>query len=338
MNFGHLDLRRKLQCVALASLCLSVAGVATATFASSSTLAGPANLTSTPPLISSRAVPTYFSDDANWAKTKAQAGGLSYVIMNPNSGPGATLDPGWVARLAALGTAPKMLGYVATTYAARPLADVEADIEKYRQWYGVTSIFLDETPWGCSQTEYYESLATTIRSNGGVVIMNPGGLPLNCMIDIPDVVVSFENNMSAYLSSTATNPPGYAPQKFWHLVYGAPQSRHRELEELARQRGAGYVYITSDDLPNPWDGIETFPASPITDSSVTPQDATTTTTTTTPPAPTSTSTTTTTAAVVRRTAAPLPEVSASTTSIARTSASDIESSTSNPTSRIAAPS
>ena len=37
-----------------------------------------------------------------------------------------------------------MLGYVATTFGARPAADVEADAARYRDWYGVDGIFLDE--------------------------------------------------------------------------------------------------------------------------------------------------------------------------------------------------
>ena len=259
-RMGPHALRRRLQLLGSASLALSICGITLSALAQSTEL------------VSTRAVPTYFSDSENWAKAKAQAGGLRYVVMNPDSGPGAAIDPGWVSRLVDIGIEPKVLGYVATTYAARPLVDVVADIEKYRQWYGVTSIFLDETPWGCSQVAYYQSLATTVHANGGILVMNPGGLPLNCMVDIPDIVVSFENNMQAYLSSTAPNPTGYQPQKFWHLIYGAPVGRHREIEELARQRGAGFIYVTSDDLPNPWDGIETFPALPITAPTVVPLD------------------------------------------------------------------
>ncbi len=319
--------------MALASLGVSIGGLAIGSLANST------------PLVAYRAVPTYFSDDANWVTVKNQAGGISYVIMNPNSGPGAAVDAGWVARLAQLGSQPKMLGYVPTTYAARPLVDVIADIDKYEQWYGVTSIFLDETPWGCSQTAYYASLATYVRANGGVLIMNPGGLPLNCMIDIPDVIVSFENNMQAYLSSTALNPPGYSPQKFWHLIYGAPTGRHREIEELARLRGAGHVYVTSDDLPNPWDGIETFPAVPITATTIVSGDSTTTTTptttssvtSTTVPEPTTTTTTTTTIETTSRTAVPLSPAGVSTTSIARTSVSGSPGSSTTPPGRVAAP-
>ena len=36
-----------------------------------------------------------------------------------------------------------MLGYVPTGWAGRPLDAVKADIDRYRQWYGVEGVFLD---------------------------------------------------------------------------------------------------------------------------------------------------------------------------------------------------
>jgi Spherulation-specific family 4 len=278
-------LRRRLRQAALVCLGFSAAGIAVSGLAHSSPLTSAGLAAPTPPLVSSRAVPAYFSDDANWTKIKLQAGGITYAVMNPDSGPGVASDPTWVTRLANIGlTNPSIVGYVDTSYAARPLTNVQADISKYMQWYGVKSIFLDQTPFGCLTASYYSAIAATVHANGGIVIMNPGTLPLGCMIDIGDVIVSFENSLPYYLTSTATNPAGYAPQKFWHLIYAVPANRQREIEELARQRGAGYVYVTADDLPNPWSRVETFPATPITaPGTVIPNDATTTTTTTAPP-------------------------------------------------------
>jgi hypothetical protein len=307
--------RRRIRQIALACLAFSAGGLAVSGLAHST------------PLVASRAVPAYFSDDANWTKIKLQTGGITYAVMNPDSGPGVASDPAWVARLATIGlTNPNIVGYVDTSYAARPLVDVQADIARYMQWYGVKSIFLDQTPYGCLTTSYYSAIATTIHANGGIVIMNPGTLPLNCMIDIGDVIVSFENSLPHYLASTATNPVGYAPQKFWHLIYAVPPERQREIEELARQRGAGYVYVTADDLPNPWSRVETFPATPITaPGTVIPNDATTTTVANTLVTTTTTATTTppTTVAVSTTT------VPGSTTTVAVTTT--VVSSTSTPT-------
>jgi hypothetical protein len=291
------SLHRRLQRAALASFALSLGGLGIASIGHSS----PLGVTSGVPLVTSRAVPAYFSDDANWAKIKLQAGGITYAVMNPDSGPGTALDPMWVTRLNTIGlTNPGIVGYVDTSYAARPLLDVQADIGRYMDWYGVKSIFLDQTPWGCSTTSYYEAIAATVHENGGILIMNPGGLPQTCMIDIGDIIVSFENSLPFYLSSTAVTPTNYARNKFWHLIYAVPTNRHREIEELARQRGAGLVYVTADDLPNPWDYVETFAGTPVTAPGIFPNDASTTT------APTTIAPTTVVNSVVPVTAPPLP--------------------------------
>jgi Spherulation-specific family 4 len=290
-------LQRRLRNAALACFALSVGGLAVGGLAHST------------PLVTSRAVPAYFSDDANWAKIKLQAGGITYAVMNPDSGPGAASDPSWVTRLATIGlTNPKIVGYVDTSYAAVPMATVQADILKYKNWYGVKSIFLDQTPFGCVTTSYYAEIAATVHANGGIVIMNPGTLPLNCMIDIADVIVSFENSLPYYLVSTATNPVGYAPQKFWHLIYAVPPNRQLEIEELARQRGAGLVYVTADDLPNPWSRVETFAGTPVTaPGTIIPNDATTTT------APSNTVVTSTTSVGVTTPSSTVPPTGPSTT-------------------------
>ncbi|KAJ7029908.1 Spherulation-specific family 4-domain-containing protein [Mycena alexandri] len=55
-----------------------------------------------------------------------------YVIVNPESGPGAT-DPNYQAAVAAFHAYANVLivGYVLTSYGARPLDQVQQDIETY---------------------------------------------------------------------------------------------------------------------------------------------------------------------------------------------------------------
>ncbi|KAJ7653520.1 Spherulation-specific family 4, partial [Mycena rosella] len=72
-----------------------------------------------------------------------------YVIVNPDSGPGPT-DTNYQAAVAALRTYANVLlvGYVYTSYGARPLDQVQQDIETYVGWppaSGLAGIFFDET-------------------------------------------------------------------------------------------------------------------------------------------------------------------------------------------------
>ncbi len=52
---------------------------------------------------------------------------------------------------------------------------------------------------------------------------------------------------------------GYDPSRFWHLVYATTVDEMPVAVDLSKQRGAGWVYVTGDTLPNPWD---TLPADP----------------------------------------------------------------------------
>lgn len=239
---------RRFRGAALLSLGLSLAGLA-------SSIVVEANEST-----ATRAVPAYFSDEVNWAFLESNAAGVELAVMNPDSGPGASKDQSWVDRLARVGlTNPSIVGYVDTTYAVRPLATVLAEIDQYKSWYGVSSIFLDQVPSNCVSNSYFSTVSSKIRQNGGIVVVNPGVLPQNCVVDLADIVVSFEGNATDYQGSIPANPSGYSPRKFWHLVYAVPQGEQRSIEDLARRRGAGFVYATSDLMPNPWSRVDPFP-------------------------------------------------------------------------------
>ena len=67
------------------------------------------------------------------------------MIMNPNSGPGASQNPDYVAAVTrAKAAGIKVLGYVHTSYGALSPATVKAEIDAYKAWYQVNDIFLDE--------------------------------------------------------------------------------------------------------------------------------------------------------------------------------------------------
>ncbi len=81
-----------------------------------------------------------------------------------------------------------------------------------------------------------------------------------------DVFVNFEGSYATYVNAYGSNPAWVdsAPaSRFWHLVYATPDSAAmRHAICLSKQRNAGYVYVTNDVLPNPWD---TLPAGPPAD-------------------------------------------------------------------------
>ena len=69
------------------------------------------------------------------------------IVFNPESGPGTAADPAYtqvIAQAQAAGIV--MVGYVATSYGARPEADVIADINRYYDFYTLSGIYFAEGP------------------------------------------------------------------------------------------------------------------------------------------------------------------------------------------------
>ncbi len=178
------------------------------------------------------------------------------LVVNPASGPGAALDPEYREAIAAAQAGgSQVLGYVPTTWGARPPDDVEADIDRYRDWYGVDGIFLDEAASAESKLNYYHALSHHARAAGApFVVLNPGVVPAHGYFDLADLVVTFEGPISAYRDRVA--PAGVEPARTAHLIYGA--SREQALRALEPSPSAGYVYVTSGTLPHPWGTVPDY--------------------------------------------------------------------------------
>ena len=133
-------------------------------------------------------------------------------------------------------------------WAARPLDAVKADIHRYREWYGVDGVFLDEAAASESALPYYRALQDRAR----FVVLNPGMVPARGYFDVADIVVTFEGPFAAY--RTRERDP--LPERSAHLVYGA--SREQALAALARGHAPRYAYFTSGSLPHPWGTVPEY--------------------------------------------------------------------------------
>jgi hypothetical protein len=154
----------------------------------------------------------------------------------------------------------RVLGYVATGYGARPAAEVEADIDRYARWYGTDGIFLDETPHKPELIGRYRALADRARASGQeLVVINPGMVPSPGYFGLADIVVTFEGAAADYSRAIATAPAWLdqvAPSRIAHLVYGA--TRQDAVAAVGADAHAGYLYVTSDSLPNPWHTVPDY--------------------------------------------------------------------------------
>ena len=183
------------------------------------------------------------------------------VVINPDSGPGPRRDAAYAEAVRrAQDAGLRVLGYVATGYGARTVADVGADVDRYAGWYGVDGIFLDETAHSEDLVGHYRRLAARARRDaGGLVVLNPGVVPAPGYFAFADVVVTFEGPAAEYAAAVARTPAWvetYPPGRIAHLVYDA--SREQAVAAVGAGARAGYVYITSGTLPNPWQTVPDY--------------------------------------------------------------------------------
>jgi hypothetical protein len=217
-------------------------------------------------------VPAYFypvaSRKANWWGSLAATAPKAAItaILNPASGPGASVDPNYVTAISHLQTAGgKVIGYVSSSYANRSLSDVVADINKYVAFYPVQGFFIDEmtNDTDIAHVQFYQSVYNYIKGLDPqyVVVGNPGTSTAEIYASLPvaDKLVVFEGSAASYASyvPSAWQAP-YGAARFAHIVYGASKSQMAKMMSGAAARGASNLFVTSDKLVNPYDTLPSY--------------------------------------------------------------------------------
>ena len=203
-------------------------------------------------------VPLYtYPSDASWtaiiAAKKAHLAVRVIAIVNPNSGPGDSVDATFtsgIAKLVAADVVP--IGYVSTNYGKRGAAAVNADVDKWRASYpAVAGIFFDEQSVQAGDEAFYRDASSHAKGKGfTLTVGNPGtGVP-DSYLDTVDIMLNYESAGLPSLNSLAK----YAPHRehFAIIPYAAAFDA---TYAKAAANSVAYVYITNDDLPNPWDSL-----------------------------------------------------------------------------------
>ncbi|MFB4277629.1 spherulation-specific family 4 protein [Nonomuraea sp. MTCD27] len=230
----------------------------------------------------SLAVPAYFYPGELWGRLSDP--GVGIVVANPFSGPGKDFDPNYAKAISdARAAGVTVLGYVATGYLGSTgratrlgettplawLAQAQQDVARWYDLYGahgLGGVFLDEVQNVCgpgnAYSDTYRALDESIKSlhRGAFTVINPGIGTDECYADIADVSLTFEGTYETY---QGWQPPawqrGRDPRRFWHLVHAtATQEQMEDALRLAKERGAGHVYVTPDVLANPWDTLPDY--------------------------------------------------------------------------------
>ncbi len=229
---------------------------------------------SSPAAAQSIAIPSYvIPGSATWQTWASSPQAVKIMIVNLNNGDDFTFYPGVQSTIQlAQASGINVFGYTYTAYGQRDPAAVKQAIDAVRANYAVNGIFLDQaptsctasTPFGTTTYQYYQDLSAYIHASGGTTVLNPGTAPAtDCWMPIGDILVTYENSgITNYLYryTDLSWMHNYPANRFWHLLYSVKQQKDMQTAfKLARQRNAGWIYVTSDgDDGNPWDGLPTY--------------------------------------------------------------------------------
>jgi spherulation-specific family 4 protein len=214
------------------------------------------------PCVATALIPLYSYPGTTWTqvrKAHTWNPALSIVaIINPASGPGPSPDPNYVSGIAALQRAGvTVLGYDHTSYGARPLADVENDALLYHQWYRVDGVFFDEMANTAGHEQYYSSASTYAKSlSMRLTIGNTGTDTVPSYVGTVDSMVIYESRGYPPLSRFGGWHTSYPKATWGSISYATPALNAGKVCGIARV--AGYIYVTNDTLPNPYDTLPRY--------------------------------------------------------------------------------
>jgi len=222
-----------------------------------------------PPVVQDKAgilVPAYFYPGGTgltyWNQVIAAASKVPiFAVANPGNGPGTSVNAQYtdvIKRTIAAGG--KILGYVSTVYGTRPLADIQADILKWKSYYGVINIFLDEQSNKLEHVAFYRDLIKWIKtqSPGAYVVTNPGTIcPQEYYTQAaPDSILISE--MAGNILALPTWAKDAPDKYFTGICYATDVTKALSLASSMRAMGIGLIYVTGDTLSNPWDTLPTY--------------------------------------------------------------------------------
>lgn len=187
------------------------------------------------------------------------------AIANPASGPGKQVDPAYTAIIQQAQAAHvKIIGYVSTSYAKRTASEIKQDIDTWVQFYpSIEGFFFDEQSSEAAKSDFYVDIASygRMKVSNAFIVTNPGTICAEEYFSkrVADTICTVESadSLDKYM------PPAWAtkypPSQFYGLAYKIGKSRNmQDSLKAAPTKHFGYVFVTDDKLPNPWDTLPPY--------------------------------------------------------------------------------
>lgn len=229
-------------------------------------------------------VPAYFDPSTNpqaWASLNSAASALPHrlvAVANPATGPGSAAQQSYKDAITSLqSNTGRAIGYVDTSNADRSLDSVKTDVNKWFAFYpSIDGIFFDQvTNTDNGKQTYYQTVYNYVKSknSSSIVVNNPGTTTLESYLfyngsRVADIICTFENGVDALNWTQATWTSSYDRSNFLGLFYNVTDVNvssfdYGDVIDHAYQQNAGWVYVTNDTMPNPWDTIPNYFSSEV---------------------------------------------------------------------------
>lgn len=178
------------------------------------------------------------------------------VILNPASGPGTTQDPTYVSAITSLRMAGiQVAGYVYTSYDARSISAVEADIATWQSLYQPDGIFLDSMG---SNLSYYSSLTSYIQTLGmSFSIGNAGSnVSTNYTTAVNTVIIDTNSGLPNLTNYTNWSNANLPPSDVGMLLYDVSSFPTGFIYEA--KKFTGWLYISDANGMAPWSVLPSY--------------------------------------------------------------------------------
>jgi hypothetical protein len=185
---------------------------------------------------------------------RSQHPSLPWVsVINPDSGPGTRVNDLYLDSISELRDYKvSVLGYVSTFWAGVPIEDAKADIERYKEFYDLDGIFLDEMSNQKQYVPYYQELTDYAKSLGmDYVIGNTGTDAAPEYVGVVDNIVISEGYGVPSLSRLGGWHVEHSRDNFSYIAHS--QNTIDRSYVLTSADFASYVFFTDDYMPNPYD-------------------------------------------------------------------------------------
>lgn len=228
------------------------------------------------------AIPVYqYPTLPMWTDITAAGSQVPFVVVNPASGPGTVVDPNYTNQIATNTTAgQRSIGYVDTNYQARSASAVTADIDQWKTLYpGTTGYMMDRVSVGTAADLFYTAyIYNYIKAKypNSLVVQNFGTYTAPAYEPYGDIFINAEMGYTLYNSSWTVPNDGFQnnpvyQDRFWHIIHTTNTGDFTATLNKTRASNAGWVYITDDVLPNPYDDIATYWSTELTSVASLPQ-------------------------------------------------------------------